>query len=119
MPHIGGITKIQVGGVILNAMSGWTYNLGRPKRETVVGADRVHGYTETPQVGFLEGTITVTDETDVEFILAAKDVTVTLYTGKVSRFILANATFVGEGDIETDQGSLSVRFEGEGELDNG
>ena len=36
----------------------FTYHLGIPKREAVIGPDRVHGYKEMPQVAYIEGAIT-------------------------------------------------------------
>ena len=52
--RVGGPVEIQAGGVRLSVKSGATYNLGHPKRETIMGASRGHGYKETPQPSFIE-----------------------------------------------------------------
>src|SRR5919206_119372 len=51
----GGIISLQVNAQVYDAKGAFTYNLGRPKREAIVGADGMHGYKETPQPGFVEG----------------------------------------------------------------
>ncbi len=40
----GGLLQLQVNGGIYDAKGAYSYNLGRPKREPVIGADGVHGF---------------------------------------------------------------------------
>ena len=108
--RIGGIESFTVDGVAYPVKQGWSKNFGRPIREGIAGADTVHGYTENPQVPYLEGPITITKDVDVEALLSTTDATVVLEDAN-NRFILRNAWFAGEGEASTGEGELSARFE--------
>lgn len=108
----GGIISLQTNGVIQDAKGAFTYNLGRPKREAIVGADRIHGYKETPQVGFIEGAITDRKDLDTDSILNFKDGTVTLQLANGKVVALREAYYAGDGTGNTEEGEMPVRFEG-------
>ena len=40
--RVGGILEVKIDGTLFSAKGEFTYNLGTPKREAVVGADSVH-----------------------------------------------------------------------------
>lgn len=115
MQRVGGIIQVQVDGVVEQAKGEFTYNLGRPKRETVIGSDRPHGYTETPQVGFIEGEITDRAALSLETILLGTNVTVILALANGKTIALNNAHYVGDGTGNTGEGNIDVRWEGEAE----
>lgn len=48
--RIGGVISLKVDGDMYFAKGNFTYNIGIPRKEGVVGSDRVHGYKETPQI---------------------------------------------------------------------
>ena len=112
MQRVGGMIEVQADGEIFNAKGNWTVNLGRPKRDEMLGADRLHGYTEKPQVPFIEGEITDRGDLDLDALVTMRNatVTVTLGTGKV--FALKDATFAGEGSLGTEEGAIPVRWIG-------
>ena len=116
--RIGGIQSLQVDGLVLNAKSNWTINLGRPKRTGIVGADRIHGHMEVPQIAFMEGVVSVTPDTNLNDLLLTKDATITL-VGANKTYLLRNAVYAGEGDYTTEEGELAVRFGGDGDVDEG
>ena len=45
-PSVGGILSYKINGALFLVKGNWTYNLGLPKRTMIVGADRVHGFSE-------------------------------------------------------------------------
>jgi len=51
--RVGGIIFLKVDGEGFQSKGNFTYNIGVPKKEAVVGADGVHGFKETPQSLFL------------------------------------------------------------------
>lgn len=108
----GGTIYLKVNGTLYDAKGNFTYSLGGTKKEAIVGADRVHGYKETPQVPYIEGEIT--DRADLSLsalqALADETVTVELANGKV--FVLRNAWYAGEAKGQTEEGNIDVRFEG-------
>ena len=109
--RVGGIIEIKLDGRILDAKGDFTYNLGLPKREAVMGSDGVHGYKETPQVAFIEGIITDRDDLDLKDLLASKEVTVTLTLANGKTIVLRDAWYANEGTGNTAEGEIPFRFE--------
>jgi hypothetical protein len=103
---------VQVNGEIYDAKGSWSYNLGRPKREAVIGADGVHGFKETPQAAFIEGAITDRGTLDLGALATGRDLTITLTLGNDKVVSLTGAWFAGEGTGTTEEGEVAVRWEG-------
>lgn len=112
MSRRSGFLFVKVNGVTYDAKGDYTYNLGQPKREAIVGPDRVHGYKELPQVPFIEGEITDSSNIDVSAFLNIKDATVTLELANGKVISLSNAWYAGDGNIQTEEANIQVRFEG-------
>lgn len=107
-----GTINLQVNGNVYDAVGSFTYNLGRPKREMLTGPDRVHGYKELPQVPFVEGEIRDAGDLDVAALLDTVDATVTLRLADGKTIMLRDAAFCGEGNGDTEDGKIAVRWEG-------
>jgi hypothetical protein len=107
----GGTIQVQVNGVLQEAKGNFTYGLGTPKRESIVGADGVHGYKETPQPAFVEGDLTDRASLDLRALLTTDGATVTLALANGKVIVLRDAYQVGEGVGNTDEGNFTVRFE--------
>jgi hypothetical protein len=101
-----------VNGVLYDAKGNFTYNLGRPAREAVhrrgLGA-RLH---REAQVAFIEGEITDRGDLDVAALVSLTGATVTLELANGKVIALRDAWFAGEGTGNTEEGNISVRFEG-------
>ncbi|VVO86602.1 phage tail tube protein [Pseudomonas fluorescens] len=110
--RIGGTIALKVNGDIYFAKGNFTYNLGKPKREGVVGADTVHGYKETPQVPFVEGEITDRNELSLEDLVTLDDATITLELSNGKVITLSEAWYASEGTGNTEEGNIACRFEG-------
>jgi hypothetical protein len=110
--RVAGLIQVKVDGVIFDAKGSFSYNLGLPKREAVVGSDGVHGYRETPQVAFIEGAITDRGTLDLKALATGKDLTVSLDLGNDKTFVLGGAWFAGEGTGTTEESEVAVRWEG-------
>lgn len=109
----GGTLFVKVDGVQYDAKGNFTYNLGAPKRDGIVGPDRVHGYKELPQIPMIEGEITDSSDLNLEAFLNISDSTVTLELANGKVFVLRNAWYAGEGNVQTEEGNVQVKFEGE------
>lgn len=109
-----GLIQLQINGEIQDAKGSFSYNLGRPKREAMIGADRVHGFKEMPQIAFIEGAITDRGTLELDKLATGVDqsVTLTLSNGKV--ISLRNAWFAGDGTGTTEESEITVRWEGSG-----
>lgn len=110
--RLSGTINLQVDGVPYNVVGSFTYNLGRPMREGLVGHDRVHGFKELPKIAFIEGEIRDQPGLDVGALqnVTNATVTLTLAVGKV--VVLRDAWFASEGDVGTEEANIAVRFEG-------
>lgn len=108
----GGIVYLKVNGERYDVKGNFSYNLGRPQRESIVGHDGVHGYKEIPQVPYIEGEITDRGDLDVVGLLETSEATITLELANGKVVVLRDAWFGGEGEIETEEGVIKVRFEG-------
>ncbi|MNG08647.1 Phage tail tube protein [compost metagenome] len=78
----------------------------------MVGADRVHGFKETPQIPFIEGEITDRKELSLESLQATVDATVTLELANGKVIVLREAWYASEGTGNTEEGNIECRFEG-------
>jgi len=110
--RVAGLIALKIDGDIYKAKGNFTYNLGKPKRDAVVGADAVHGYKEAVQIPFIEGEITDTSELSLEALVNITDATVTLELGNEKVIALRQSWFAGEGTGNTEEGNIAVRFEG-------
>ncbi len=108
----GGMLYLLVNGQRRDAKGEYTYNLGRPKKTAILGADGVHGFYTEAQVPFIEGAITDAKDLDLAAFLDTVDATITLelQLGKV--IVLRQAAYVGEGTVSPKEGQVPVRFEG-------
>ncbi len=108
----GGTIQFSVDGVLQDAKGSFSYNLGRPKREAIVGADAVHGYMEKPQVAFIEGEITDRGSLDLAALQGVTNASVTLELANGKVIALRDAWYAAEGTGHTEEGNVEVRFEG-------
>jgi hypothetical protein len=110
--RIGGSLFLKINGEGFPAKGSFTYNLGAPKREGIVGADGFHGFKEMPQVAFIEGAITDSGGLDVNTLLNIQDATATLELANGKVITLREAYYAGEGNITTEEGEIALRLEG-------
>ncbi len=110
--RVAGLIQLQTNGEVLRAKGTFTYNLGKPKRDAVVGADGIHGFKETPQVAFIEGAITDAGDVDLATLSVLRDATGNLKLGNGKMVVLNSAWYAGEGTGNTEEGEIAVRWEG-------
>ena len=111
--RVGGIIFIKRDGIQLQAKGEFTYNLGVPKREAVVGSDEVHGFSEKPQVPMIEGAITDSSDLDLKKdVLEVRDALVTLDLANGKTVVLRDAFYAADGNVKTDEGEVEFKFEG-------
>lgn len=110
--RVGGTLFIKVNGEQLQAKGEFTYNVNPVKRDSVIGADKPHGYTEQPKVQFIEGAITDSDELDLQAFQATVDATVILELANGKTILLREAFYAADGDVTHTEGEIQLRFEG-------
>jgi hypothetical protein len=112
MSRIAGYLSVQVNGEVYNAVGNFTFNIGSPKREMLVGPDRIHGYKEMPQVPFIEGEIRDSSELDLATLTTLKDATATLALANGKTIVLKDAVYVSDGNVQTEEANIQFRLEG-------
>jgi len=113
--RVGGIVIVKSNGHQYQAKGSFTYRLSVPKKEAVIGSDSVHGYKETPVVGFIEGSITDSKELNLEALQKTTGATVTLNLANGKTIGCKDAYYAADGDGTTEEGEIQFRFEGETE----
>lgn len=108
----GGTAFFKLDGNQHRVKGSWSYNLGLPKRDAIVGHDGVHGFKELPQQPFVEGVITDGADVDLAKLLKTDRATVTLELANGKVITLRDAWYAGEGTVTTEEGEIAVRFEG-------
>lgn len=111
--RVGGTIRVKVDSQHLYAKGNFTFSLGTPKREAVMGADGFHGYKETPQVAYVEGEITETINTDLETLFNVTNATVELSLANGKDYVWTGAYYAGDGTAETEEGNAKFRMEAE------
>lgn len=110
--RIGGIIEVKANGQLYSAKGSWTYNLGIPKRDIVLGSDSIHGYKELPQEPMIEGVITDNVDLDLPTLLSITQATVTLQLANGKIIVLRDAFFSGDGNVTTEEGEIAAKFSG-------
>jgi len=110
--RLAGIVLVKVDGEQYKAAGDFTYSLGLGKREALAGPDGVHGYKETPQTPFVEGEIRDHADLDLEAVMTATDVTVTLELANGKVISLTGAWWASDGQVGTADAKIKARFEG-------
>ncbi len=114
--RIGGKIYLKIDGELLRAKGAFTYGLGKPHRESVIGADgTIQGYKEAGTVPFIEGEITDHIDFSMESLADLTDSTVTLELANGKSMVLSSAFSVNNDGLtgQTEEGNIPVRFEGE------
>ena len=110
--RVAGLVEVAVNGTLYQAKGSFTYDLGAPKNEALVGSDRVHGYKSMPKVPFIEGEFTDASDLDVKALCEIDDATVTLKLANGKTIMLSEAWYAGDGQVATEDANIKVRFEG-------
>lgn len=112
MERVGGYLRLTVDGAQIRAKGDFTYNLGLPKKETVLSSVGVAGWKETPQVCFIEGALTDSNELDLADVCGITNATVILELANGKSVTLREAFFAADGEGSTAEGEFKIRFEG-------
>lgn len=115
-----GTLQVSGNGQRWDMMGEWNYNLGLPKRSTIAGPDRVHGFKEEPQPAFIEGKILDKGSLNMKELVSAEDLTVVLELargpdGPQKTIMLSSAWFASEGTAGANSAEIDARFESDKE----
>ena len=105
-----GTINVAYNGIVVDAVGVFTHNLGFPLREDLVGSDKIHGYTEKPQMKWIEGEIRDASDFDLAQLMNAKQATITLDLANGKSIMLGEAWYSGSGDVETEEAKIPFKF---------
>jgi hypothetical protein len=110
--RLAGITGLTIDGTPFMVVSDVTWSPARWKRETLVGLDAVHGFSEVPTQGYIEATLRDSGDMAVGAFndMRCVEVQVMLANGKVVGG--ANLWNTSALEVRAAEGTFSVRFDG-------
>jgi len=110
--RLAGITGVSIDGTSYMVVSDVTWSPAKWKRETLVGLDSVHGFSEVPIQGYIEatlrdsGSIVVGDFNDMRCV----ELQVQLANGKIVAG--SNMWNTSALEVRAAEGTFQVRFDG-------
>lgn len=93
---------------------GFDIKIMNSKKETIVGSDGLVYYSEKPQVSTISGKVIVKPGTDLNKLINATNVTVTVQTNDGSVYGVRNAVYTGDASLSTSDGTFSFEYQGVG-----
>jgi hypothetical protein len=109
--RLAGIAYVSVDGQSYMLEGDLTYSVSKVARETLIGQDRVHGYSEKPHAGFISGTFRDAGGLTVANFNAMTNVTVTAELANGKTVILRNGWTVDAQEVKTAEGTFEVKWE--------
>lgn len=110
--RLAGIAYVMVDGTNYMLSGELTYSVSEISRETLLGQDRVHGYSEKPYAGFISGTFRDAGGLTVADFNGMTNVTVTLNLANGKTIIGRNMWTVDAQEVKTQEGTFDVKWEG-------
>ncbi|TXH34064.1 MAG: phage tail protein [Rhodospirillaceae bacterium] len=110
--RIAGVCYLKADGQQFALKGDLTINIDKVTRTGVAGADRVHGFTETVNIPFISGTVSLTSDLSIEKLQEMTDVTVVAELANGKSYILRNAWSAESRELNASEGQTPVRFEG-------
>jgi hypothetical protein len=110
--RLAGVANVYVNGASYMLAGDLAYSPSKVKRESLVGQDSVHGFSEMPVAGYISGTFRDAASLTVADFNGMSNVTVvcTLANGKTVTGV--GMWVVEVQEVKTQEGTFEVRFEG-------
>jgi hypothetical protein len=110
--RLAGTAFISVDGQTYMLAGDLSYDPSTVARESLVGQDRVHGYSEKPKTGKISGKLRDAGGLSVAAFNAMTNVTVTLELANGKTVVGRNMWTVDAQAVETAEGTFEVTWEG-------
>jgi hypothetical protein len=110
--RLAGTAFLSVDGTTYMLSGDLAYTPSTIKRETLVGQDRVHGYSEMPSQGSISATLRDAGGLVVGDFNAMTNVTVTLELANGKTVVGRNMWTVEAQEVKTAEGTFEVKWEG-------
>jgi hypothetical protein len=110
--RLAGIAYISVDGQNYMLAGELTYSPADVERESLVGQDRVHGFSEKPRAPYISGSFRDSGSLTVKDFNSFTNVTVTLELANGKTVVGRNMWTVEAQEIKTPEATFEARFEG-------
>lgn len=111
--RLAGVASITVNGAAYSIAGEGTYRPSRSKRESLMGQDGVHGYSEMPMPGKISWKGRDSGAINIGALNDASNATVVLESANGKVIIGRNMWRSGEPiEVNTEDGTFTVEFEG-------
>ncbi len=110
--RLAGVAYLSVDGQSYMLAGDLSYTVSKVTRETLVGQDRVHGYSEKPHQGSISGTLRDSGGLSVAQINAMTNVNVTVELANGKTIIGRNMWTVDAQEVKTAEATFEVKWEG-------
>lgn len=110
--RLAGTCYLSVDGATYPVVGDFEYNPSAVTRESLAGMDRVHGYSEKPNVPHISGTIRDAGNLSVAAINAMTNVTVVAELANGKTIIGRNMWTVESQTSKATDATIEVRWEG-------
>jgi hypothetical protein len=111
-PRLAGVAYISVDGVQYMLAGDLEYRVATVERETLVGQDSVHGYSEKPVAGFIKGQLRDASNLSVASINAMTNVSVIAQLANGKNITGGGMWTVSAQEVKTQEGTFDVEFQG-------
>ncbi|MDB5853292.1 MAG: phage tail protein [Herminiimonas sp.] len=109
--RLAGVAYVTVDGQSYMLAGDLGYSPSKISRETLVGQDRVHGYSEKPHAGYISGTFRDAGGLTVAAFNAMTNVTVVAELANGKTVILRNGWTIEAQEVKTSEGTFEVKWE--------
>lgn len=108
-----GKATIKWDGNVLDTLPGAKIDIGGNQRTTVVGANEVHGFFETPKQSKVECEISVGRETDLDALRQIENATISFECDTGQAYVIRGAWLTDTPEMTAaDGGKVPLTFEG-------
>lgn len=111
--RLSGVAYLYIDGQSYMVAGEPTYRVARVSRETLIGMDGVHGYSEKPEAGMIGATLRDASTLSVAAINAMTNVTVVLELANGKTITGRNMWSVDAQEVNASEATFSVKFEGQ------
>lgn len=109
---IAGTAYLNVDGVTWLLRGDLEYASSTVERETVVGMDGIHGFTEKPSVGVIKGKFTDYGNFPISEVGQMRNVTITAELNNGKLIVGRNMWSIGKPSVNVTEGSFDVEWNG-------
>ena len=108
---VAGTVSLNVDGEIIKVKGSTSHSMVSFERESIIGLDSVHGFSEKPVAPFIEVTATTTSNLDVGKLADNTNGTITLLTAN-KKCVLSGAYITTQPSSNAENGEVTLRWEG-------